>query len=146
VAKVRRQWINAAGKAISWSAVGVAVASGLGALAAGAGWLGSPEDTPALRWSVTGVLAALAVVAVAVAAYPTWSVTVGRRGIGVRKLGRTRFVDYDGLVDVDLEPRRIRIATRRGRITVYPRLQDADGFADHVQNLRREADGLRDGD
>ena len=70
---------------------------------------------------------------------PTWSVTVGKRGIGVKKLARRRFVDYDGFNGIDLDEtrrcRRLRIATRTGTVTIFPSLAEADQLLAHVRSV-----------
>lgn len=148
MAKARRQWSNKPGVAISIGALVLAAASGLLAALFALRVFDSLEGGPQARWPGTIVLAVLVILLVWVALLPTWSLTVGRRGIGIRRLGRTRFVDHGSLVGIDLDPskalRGLRVRTRSGAITILPPIQDAAGFASHAESLARQAGAAGD--
>jgi len=142
VASVRRQWVNALGKSASLTALGFALVCAVLAVIFAAGPVG--QDGPTVRMWGAAVCAVLSVIAGWLALQPTWSVTVGKRGIGLKRLLHHRFIDYDALQEVRLDPskrlRGLRIVTRKGSLSVFPALADSEGLAAHVETLARRRD------
>lgn len=135
----RRSWDNPGGKTLSLAGLGVAAAGLLLAVAAAAGWL-EGEDTPAAAvYAVYAVSALVLAAGLVVAILPTWSITVGRRGIGLRRLFGVRFVDWGGFNGVEgADAGQLRLVTRRGALKIRPRLPQAAEFARHAASLHRD--------
>ena len=65
-----------------------------------------------------------------------WSVTVGNRGIGIKRLWRQTFVDYAAFESIQLdEGGKLRIVTGRGAIRIFPQIADAAGLVAHVDTI-----------
>ena len=139
----RRSWANNAGKWISLIALGIAILFGiLAALSAALLFDWSLESgRPISHWWGTTAFAILCVVLGWLALRPTWSITVGTRGIGMRKLWRHVFIRYDEFQSAELgktgDPPRIRIVTNKGSFAIFPRITDPEGLAQHLTTMKR---------
>jgi len=135
--------MNPLGRTISLTALGVAlVLAALAALAAVnvIDFRAEIGSESANLWGAA-VLAALGAASLVAALRPTWSITVGRRGLGVKKLWRQRFVEWKSFEQVlGIDVGTLRIVTRRGVLKIVPRLPDAKGFADHAKVVARKTD------
>ena len=144
MSSVRRQWPNSAGFNISMVASFAAIVFGiLAGLSATNGLDFRPETGSAsANWVAAAIFGLLFLVLGWLALQPTWSVTVGKRGIGIKKLLRQRFIDYDSFEEIWIGAgggsRSLRIVTKQGTLTIYPRLPDAEGFAAHVKSIARQ--------
>ena len=81
--------------------------------------------------------------------WPSWSVTVGRRGIGVKKLFRTRFVSYENYREILLDDTgksvKLKIKMARGGLRIVPLPQNPQELVDHVRTLAaRDSVGAAD--
>ena len=91
----RRSWSSPAGKWISLICIGLAIPFGLAAAISASGvfdWT-IEDGEPISHWWGTSIFAALSIVPGWFAFRTTWSITVGTRGIGIRKLWRARQAD-----------------------------------------------------
>jgi hypothetical protein len=145
VASQRRFWANTSGKWISLICLGVGALFGiLAALSAAElfDWSFEGGD-PISHWWGTGAFGLICVVLVGFAFRPTWSITVGKRGIGIRKLWRHVFIRYDEFqsaqVDEVGEPPRVRIVTSKGSLGIFPRINDPEGLAKHLTMMKRDS-------
>ena len=134
----RKQWANPIGRwtSLVLVAVGVALASLCALTAAGVINWGEQRDSAAVRGSVAAVNGGLALLLIGFAIRPTWSVTVGNRGIGIKRLWRQTFVDYASFESIQLdESGKLRIVTGRGAIRIFPQIADAAGLVAHVNTI-----------
>jgi hypothetical protein len=145
VASQRRFWANTTGKWISLTCLGIGIVFGvLAALSAAELFEWSFEGSdPISHWWGTGAFAVICVVLGWMAFRPTWSITVGKRGIGIRKLWRHVFIRYDEFQTAELddtgEPPRIRIVTSKGSLRIVPRINDPEGLAKHLKMMKRNS-------
>jgi hypothetical protein len=140
----RRSWSIPAGKWISLICLGIAILFGALAVLSAAGlfdWSieGGATISP---WWGTSVFAVIFLGTGWYAFQPTWSVTVGNRGIGIRKLWRHVFVRWDefeeAVLDGSDEPPRIRIVTKKGSLRISPRLNDPQEVQRHMAMIKRQ--------
>jgi len=72
---------------------------------------------------------------------PTWSITAGPRGVGLKKLWRHTFVPHDKLKEVVVgggaEDPTVRFITVGGSVGVFPRIPKGDEVARHIEMLKR---------
>lgn len=135
VATERRSWPNPLGRAISLT--GLAAAGGVVVLTAALALVG-PEDGPR---SLAFLPLAAVVPLVWLALRPTWSVTVGRRGVGLRRLGRQRFVPRESLRGVRRPAGPLSalwIETDARRVVVWPPPPGDLELAARIETLARE--------
>jgi len=137
----RQSWAHPIGKGISLTSLVLAVPCGVHAVLSGFGlfdWSLEP-GRPISHWWGTSVLAGLFAALMLLALAPAWSITVGPRGIGVKRLWRNTFIPHENLREVLLgktDPPTVRFVTDRGTVRVFPRLGRAAELADHVKSLR----------
>jgi len=138
----RKSWANPIGKAISLTALVLGVPCGVHAILSAAGvfdWRIEP-GRPISHWWGTSVLAALFVVLMLVALAPTWSITAGPRGTGIKRLWRNTFIPHEALREVMLgtnDPPSLRFVTDRGTVRIFPRMAQSAAVAEHVRSLQR---------
>lgn len=137
----RQSWPHPIGKAISLTALVLAVPCGVHAVLSGFGvfdWSLEP-GRPISHWGPTSVLAALFVALMLLALAPTWSITAGPRGTGIKRLWRQTFIPHESLREVRLgksDPPTVVFVTEKGTVRVFPRLARAAEVAEHVRGLQ----------
>ena len=139
----RETWTNPLGKVFSLAALGMALLFGVFAVISATAiieWSEGPEQATLRLWG-TVVLALLTAGSVGFAMLPTWSITAGPRGIGLKKLWRNTFVPHDKLKEVRVggspEDPTVRFITDGGSAGVFPRIPKGDEIARHVEMLKR---------
>ena len=134
----RKQWNNPIGRTVSLALMIGGVAFLLLSVLTGTKLIQSKEqeDSATVRWSVTAALAIGGLALAGGAVRPTWSLTVGNRGIGIKRLWRQTFVDYGSFESIRLgEKGKLRIVTSRGSIRIFPPVPDAPALVEHVNTL-----------
>jgi len=138
----RKSWANPIGKAISLTALVLAVPCGVHAVLSAAGvfdWSLEP-GRPISHWWGTSVLAALFVGLMLLAIAPTWSITAGPRGTGIKRLWRNTFIPHEILREVHLGsgyPPSLRFVTDKGTVKIFPRMGQGAAVAEHVRSLQQ---------
>jgi len=138
----RQSWPHPIGKAISLTSLVLAVPCGAHAVLSALGvfdWSIEP-GRPISHWWGTSVLAGLFVLLMLLALAPTWSITAGPRGTGVKRLWRQTFIPHESLHEVRLgrtDPPTVVFVTDKGSVRVFPRLARAAEVAEHVRSLQR---------
>ena len=139
----RGTWTNPLGKVFSLAALAMALLFGVFAVISATEiikWSEGPEQATLRLWG-TVVLAALVAGCVGFAMLPTWSITAGPRGVGLKKLWRHTFVPHDKLKEVRVggnpEDPTVRFITAGGGAGVFPRIPKGDEIAKHVEMLKR---------
>jgi hypothetical protein len=142
----RQSWTNTPGKLVSLVALSAAALFAAFCLVSASGvvaWTTGPQQQTA-RWVGSAVLAVITLVCVGLALLPTWGITAGPRGVGLKKLWRHKFIPHDRLhevrLDGDPESPRLRFVTESGTVGVMPRIAGADEIAKHVNYLKRRRD------
>jgi hypothetical protein len=136
VTLARRTWPNPLGRTISLVAVGC----GLVAIVVAAGLALSGAEGP--RWLALTPLVTLPPL-VWLALRPAWSITIGNRGVGVRRLGSQRFVPRETVRGVrrpsgPLSTLHIETASRA--VAVWPPPDGALELAAELERLSRRLD------
>jgi hypothetical protein len=142
----RQSWTNPHGKLVSLVALAAAALFAAFCAVSASGvvaWTTGPEQET-VRWVGTAVLAVISLACVGLALLPTWGITAGPRGVGLKKLWRHRFIPHDNLrevrLDGDPEAPKLRFVTEGGTTGVMPRIAGADEIAKHVNYLKRRRD------
>jgi hypothetical protein len=143
VGSQRETWKNPLGKVFSLAALGLAALFGVFAVISATAiieWSEGPEQATFRLWG-TVTLLVLVLACVGFAMLPTWSITAGPRGVGLKKLWRHTFVPHDKLRQVVVggseEEPTVKFVTDRGSVGVFPRIPKGDEIAKHVEMLKR---------
>jgi len=143
VGSQRESWNNPLGKVFSLAALGLAALFGVFAVISATAiikWSEGPEQATFRLWG-TVALVVLMAACVGFATLPTWSITAGPRGVGLKKLWRHTFVPHDRLKEVQVggnpEDPTLKFITAGGSVGVFPRIPKGDEIARHVAMLNR---------
>jgi hypothetical protein len=137
----RQSWAHPIGKAISLTSLVLALPCGVHAVLSGIGlfeWSLEP-GRPISHWWGTSALALLCVALTLLALAPTWSITAGPRGTGLKRLWRHTFIPHETLREVRLgsgDPPNLRFVTEKGTVRVFPRMGQSASIAEHVRRLQ----------